>query len=159
MEQKLCKYCQEVLERKSNTTKSAWQMKQYCSKKCSGRARYYRFKNDIRIKAKQYRKDNVEIIRLQERESKSKSRYKLKLDILKHYGAYCFCCNETTIEFLSIDHIDGNGNKHRKDNNIKGGVWLYKWLIDNNYPSGFQILCHNCNQGRYINGGICPHVC
>jgi hypothetical protein len=21
----------------------------------------------------------------------------------------------------------------------------------------FQLLCHNCNMGKHMNGGICPH--
>jgi hypothetical protein len=25
------------------------------------------------------------------------------------------------------------------------------------YPEGFQVLCMNCNWGRYRNGGVCPH--
>ncbi len=34
---------------------------------------------------------------------------------------------------------------------------LYRWIIKNNFPEEFQILCFNCNSGRHINGGICPH--
>ena len=78
-------------------------------------------------------------------------RYKLKKDVLNHYGHKCACCGETTFEFLTLDHIDGNGAKHRKR---VGNV--YSWLRKNNYPSGYQILCFNCNcaKGFY---GKCPH--
>jgi hypothetical protein len=33
---------------------------------------------------------------------------------------------------------------------------LYLWLKRNNYPTGFRVLCHNCNLaiGFY---GYCPH--
>ncbi len=24
-------------------------------------------------------------------------------------------------------------------------------------PEGFQVLCWNCNLGKYYNGGVCPH--
>lgn len=24
-------------------------------------------------------------------------------------------------------------------------------------PGQYRVLCHNCNQGRYFNGGTCPH--
>jgi ABC-type uncharacterized transport system substrate-binding protein len=34
---------------------------------------------------------------------------------------------------------------------------FYKWLARNGYPSGFQILCMNCNHGKSRNGGVCPH--
>jgi hypothetical protein len=30
-------------------------------------------------------------------------------------------------------------------------------LRKNGFPEGFQVLCANCNIGRHINGGICPH--
>jgi hypothetical protein len=28
----------------------------------------------------------------------------------------------------------------------------------NGFPAGFQVLCFNCNQGRRLNHGVCPHV-
>ena len=31
-----------------------------------------------------------------------------------------------------------------------------KWLKDNGYPSGFQVLCMNCNHAKYRNGGVLP---
>ena len=33
---------------------------------------------------------------------------------------------------------------------------LSVWMIKNNFPKGFQVLCHNCNlaKGFY---GKCPH--
>ena len=56
---------------------------------------------------------------------------------------------------LKIDHIKGGGRRHTQQ--IKGlGSHLYLWLYHKNYPSGFQVLCANCNQGKR-DGGICPH--
>ena len=85
----------------------------------------------------------------------------IRQEVLDHYGNKCACCGETMPEFLSIDHIHGGGNGHRKsleENGMKKhhGTGFYKWLIDNNYPDGFQLLCHNCNfaKGHY---GKCPH--
>ena len=80
-----------------------------------------------------------------------------KLAVISHYSNLtnkCLCCGEPDIRFLTIDHINGNGNKHRRQNKI---VDLARWLIRNNYPEGYQILCFNCNAGRSINKGICPH--
>jgi hypothetical protein len=54
---------------------------------------------------------------------------------------------------LGIDHINGGGTKHRKE--IKN-FGIYKWLIDNNYPLGYRVLCHNCNCSLGFNG-YCPH--
>lgn len=63
----------------------------------------------------------------------------------------CACCGETTYQFLSIDHIEGGGNEHRR-----AVGKLYLWLRRNNFPEGFQVLCYNCNfaKGHY---GSCPH--
>lgn len=72
--------------------------------------------------------------------------------VLEHYGSTCSCCGEIRKEFLAVDHINGGGNKHKKT--IGGRI--YTWLIKNQFPEGFRILCHNCNQalGAY---GYCPH--
>jgi hypothetical protein len=37
------------------------------------------------------------------------------------------------------------------------GNSFYMWLIRRGFPVGFQVLCFNCNIGRSMNGGICPH--
>ena len=68
----------------------------------------------------------------------------------------CSCCGEATLGFLTIDHIDGGGNAHRRE--LGGGSSLLIWLQRQGYPEGFQVLCFNCNAGRYWNGGDCPHL-
>lgn len=87
------------------------------------------------------------------RYSKEWSR-KNREDVLFHYGGKCECCGENKKEFLSIDHINGGGNKHRKD---IGHLSICKWLKKNNYPKGFRILCHNCNMAKAFYG-YCPHT-
>ena len=81
----------------------------------------------------------------------------LRQRVLDHYGRKCACCGEGTEEFLAIDHIDGGGAKHRREINRLSGWHFYRWLEQNEWPEGFQILCHNCNfsKGRY---GYCPHT-
>ena len=79
----------------------------------------------------------------------------LRLDAFNHYGgAICACCGETQYEFLALDHINGGGGEHRRS--IGGGTNLYSWLKKNNYPEGFQVLCHNCNMAKAYYGK-CPH--
>ena len=88
--------------------------------------------------------------------TKQKYHAKLKFDVISHYGGKnpkCKCCNEKNLAFLTIDHINGNGKEHRKQ--IR--KMIYSWLKLQNYPKGFQVLCFNCNCGRSINKGICPH--
>lgn len=82
-------------------------------------------------------------------------RYKnrIKIEAISRYGGKCACCHISTPEFLTIDHIHGDGSKHRKA--LKGES-IYKWLRRNRYPSGFRVLCFNCNISRGI-FGYCPH--
>lgn len=72
--------------------------------------------------------------------------------VIEHYGGKCACCGEIIYEFLAIDHVNGGGRLHRRQ---IGHGRLARWLIKNNFPDGFQILCHNCNFAK-SNGG-CPH--
>ena len=75
-------------------------------------------------------------------------RKRIKIEILNHYGNKCVCCGESHIEFLGIDHIKGNRNKHRKielGTILATGYEFYLWLKRNNYPEGFQVMCNNCN--------------
>jgi len=80
--------------------------------------------------------------------------YGIKKEIFDHYGRICVCCGEDNWEFLTIDHINGGGTKHRKT--LGGGTAFFKWLRDNNFPPEYRVLCINCNfsMGRF---GYCPH--
>ena len=84
-----------------------------------------------------------------------KQKTKIKSAVFDHYGHACSCCGEDHPAFLTIDHINGGGNQHRKE--IGGAAQLYPWLVQNSFPDGFRALCFNCNCGRRFTGGICPH--
>ena len=77
----------------------------------------------------------------------------IRLLVLNHYGGKCECCGEDQYEFLAIDHKNGDGAKHRKETGLHSMV---SYIIKNNFPDRFRILCHNCNQaiGHYK---YCPH--
>ena len=84
----------------------------------------------------------------------------LKREVYQHYGNNkCACCGETEWTFLTIDHINNDGATHRKElkYHSKCGHGFYVWLKQQNWPGGFQVLCQNCNVGKWRNGGICPH--
>lgn len=88
----------------------------------------------------------------------------LRHEVIMAYGGYvCTCCGETEPMFLSIDHVNNDGAKHRraigefKSNGKGAGSRTLKWLKDNGYPRGFQVLCMNCNCGKQRNKGFCPH--
>jgi hypothetical protein len=85
-----------------------------------------------------------------ERILQKKLHLKDKIEAFQHYcNGEIKCMNPNClvpngardIRVLSIDHISGGGNKHRKLNSI---YHIYHWLIKNNYPEGFQVLCMNC---------------
>lgn len=81
----------------------------------------------------------------------------LRVEILRAYGGpepACVCCGEAGLLFLALDHVNGGGGSQRRQ---LGGGGYYAWLRKNNYPEGFRVLCHNCNMGRQLNGGVCPH--
>lgn len=66
--------------------------------------------------------------------------------VFEHYGKKCVRCGEDDIRVLSIDHINNDGAQHRKK---LDGKPLYPWLIKNEFPEGFQVLCRNCNWLKY----------
>jgi hypothetical protein len=86
-----------------------------------------------------------------EKERKQSFEYNrlVRIEVLSHYGGKCSFCGDSNLNHLSIDHINNDGAEHRR-NGFKSGK-LYRWLRDNNYPDGFQVLCftHNFEKGHY----------
>jgi len=110
------------------------------------------WKKKLEVERK-WRENNREKANALANKAKKKYEAKCKRLVFEHYGKICKCCGEDEKLFLTIDHINGGGEKHRKKIGRKICVWLFK----NNFPEGFQTLCFNCNWGKHINGGICPH--
>lgn len=65
--------------------------------------------------------------------------------MLTHYGTKCQCCGEKQVEFLTIDHINNDGNKHRKETNYSN---IYSWLRQNDYPKQRTKIVH-CKREKY----------
>lgn len=126
---------------------------------CNNKAvRNYRIRNKEQVKAmallnRIVNKDKIS-------QQRKIIRAEQKSMVFQHYGNKCNCpgCGETNAIFLSIDHINNDGNQYRKRLKNRGGTSQYSWIIKNNFPSDLQILCFNCNHGKYINGGVCPHT-
>lgn len=75
-----------------------------------------------------------------------------KEKVLNHYGQICVGCGESDIKKLTLDHINNDGNKHRREiGGQSAGINMYRWVIKNNYPNGiFQVMCWNCNCGKRV---------
>jgi hypothetical protein len=89
--------------------------------------------------------------------------FQARILALEHYGGAnykCACCPESEFSFLTIDHIDGEGNEDRKrlvGDKLAAGHHFYRKLKELNFPDGYQVLCMNCQVGRRDNSGVCPH--
>lgn len=83
---------------------------------------------------------------------------RVKSDVFEHYGKKCICCGEDEFLFLSIDHINNDGNKHRTSSGVRiTGIRLYSHIRAKGFPKTYQVLCRNCNFGKHMNKGVCPH--
>lgn len=102
---------------------------------------YNRNQPKIRLIKNKWRKNNIERLREHDRDRN----LKIKTQVLDFYGNKCKSCGISNYRVLSIDHIYNNGAKHRKQINKKTGQNFYHWLKNNNFPTGYQTLCMNCN--------------
>ncbi len=76
-----------------------------------------------------------------------------KKDLLEAYGNKCNCCGCDIWQFLTLDHVNNDGNIERA--NIIGSQ--YDNIKRAGYPKDkYQLLCMNCNYSKGHNG-FCPH--
>ncbi len=120
-----------------------------------------------RLKRAEWVKNNQERMRAYQRNWYDKNRDKhlksgrecllrLRKEMLTAYGLKCMCCGESEPKFLSLDHINGQGNAHRRE--VGRGHQLMRWLKQRGWPTdNYQLLCHNCNQAKGAYGS-CPHT-
>ena len=142
--QKYCPYCRPQ-------AKKAWD-KEYWPAYVDMRRNDPVYRAERRRIASSYRANNL----VQERARERKYRARIRQEVIAAYGGKCTCCGESTPEFLVIDHTNNDGAAHRKEIGAAGGSTIYKWLKKNDYPEGFQVLCHNCNMAKGFYGQ-CPH--
>lgn len=108
-------------------------------------------------------------VRARERVAKREYNQRRKREVIEHYGGVCHCCGESDLTFLTLDHKDGDGAAHRRrvfghTRGYRGprgqdssGTFTYQWAIRSGFPPIFIVSCFNCNFGRHVNGGVCPH--
>ena len=123
---------------------------------------YHKHPKTVMETIKRSRAKRPDYYRDQKRRNQVARRARIKQMVLNHYSngvMKCVCCGESEQDFLTIDHINGGGGQHRIS--IFGDRWtagarFYNWLVANRFPSGFQLLCMNCNlsKGKH---GHCVH--
>lgn len=84
---------------------------------------------------------------------KTERRSVLRQAVFDLLGNKCACCGETGVRFLTLDHSKNDGgrerNQGRKMSMMRGVLAGERHDI--------QILCFNCNCGKELNSGVCPH--
>lgn len=89
-------------------------------------------------------------MKMKQQRKKSK-RAQLKIEVMSHYSGYnpprCGKCGKTDIAQLTIDHVFSDGAIMRKNYPYQKRH-LCRWLKNNNYPIGYQVLCRKCNQEK-----------
>lgn len=108
------------------------------------------------LMTKLWRERNIEHVRIHSKECYIKERDCIMNEWYEAYGGRCACCGETNIKFLTVEHKNGDGQKHRKE--VGTGIAMLKDLKKNNWPKDtIEMLCYNCNCGKSRNKGVCPH--
>jgi len=142
----------ETLARKASRKRYYEKHREECLARCK---EYYQLHKEESLEYhRKWREENFDKVRTYNNKSNKRARNR----VIAYYSSgtmRCLCCDENTLEFLTIDHVNNNGAEHRRQ--IKReGTGLIQWLIKNDFPEGFQILCYNCNCAKRLNG-ICPH--
>jgi len=147
------------------------------------RAKKYDSKPEVKAKKKTYRQTPQHLAYLKKyresprgkairKENRDRPENKLKIKTkwqeqrVQVYSVYskrlsnsdipcCNCCGETIMEFLAVDHVKGRKHLPENEKNLKSKT-LLPFLIKNNFPEDYQILCHNCNNAKAFYGK-CPH--
>lgn len=84
-------------------------------------------------------------------------RARLRAEMIAAYGGACACCGESERAFLQLDHVENDGHLDRKAH--KTSCKLFAKLKRLGWPSRrYQLLCANCNFGKLMNHGVCPHA-
>jgi hypothetical protein len=95
----------------------------------------------------------------------------IKRTVMDWYGGKCRCCGEcSNLMFLTIDHVNDDGKREyngipcaKRIGNTKGGgagAALYSRIHAKGFdarPKDLQVLCWNCQWGKQLGKGFCPH--
>jgi len=88
--------------------------------------------------------------------NRRKTKHRLE-QLFAIYGNKCVCCGEGNLQFLTLDHINNDGNLDRANHKNDRTHRTQMNAILHPDRSRYQILCFNCNLGKVRNKGVCPH--
>ena len=141
----------------TDTHKRSMGLCRKCYKKMSAKRRREREPEQRAEESKAYYQANREKILKRQAEKHRQ----LKWDCIEALGGKCACCGETALEFLTIDHINGDGASHRRTitgRSRASSPKIYKDIRNQGYPKDkYRVLCMNCNFS-YGLWGYCPHT-
>lgn len=170
-----CGRCRELKPTAEFETRTTGNLQRACRQCLAVRAKAFRDDPDnrefLKEKKRQYRSTEKAILahrryekgrwhkmkpasRAKKIASVNRRRKQYRIAAVMKYGGRCNCCGESLIEFLCVDHVhnDGKVDRQTRQNNE-----LIVWMIRNPVDPRYQVLCYNCNMGKVINKGICPH--
>lgn len=86
-------------------------------------------------------------------DQEKRRQFVVKVRVLSHYSPSLTCqrCGFSDLRALTIDHVNGQGNIHRRQLGLgsRGGHTFYAWLVRAGFPEGYQVLCMNCQFIEY----------
>lgn len=126
---------------------------------CAQKARARNKKHTIAHPGEKHQRHKVKLkndleYRTRHRQRRAAWRWRKRLEVIALYGGKCKCCNETTKEWLQIDHVNKDGKLHRAE--VGRSIKLLRNLL--RYPDKYKIrlLCANCHFA-ISSYGRCPH--
>src|ERR1700731_3209728 len=91
------------------------------------------------------KKSRVCVICAQTRTRESRKRTKRR--VIDAYGGKCAAkgCKIRDIDMLTVDHVNNDGAKERRNKTVWSGDAIYRHVIKEGFPKKYQILCANHN--------------
>ena len=94
---------------------------------------------------------------------KKEKTIQIKLEVFTHYSKeisdsdvpICACCKIDDIRFLTLDHIEGRKHLPKKEQKL-ASLNLWRHVKKTGLPTGYQVLCYNCNIAKGTSY-FCPH--
>jgi hypothetical protein len=147
MAERTCPHCNQTKDESMFCALPRRQCKA-CRKKAD--ANHYANNRENLLK---YQRDYSQRTKPRRNEISRKINARLRSQVLQGYGGSCACCGESIQEFLSLDHVFGDGAMDRRM--VGTGGQVYRKVIREGFPDTYQLLCFNCNWAKHRGG--CPH--